>query len=84
MPQVWRFAIPGLGNVWLVLIKATAVTSAIGIEDLTRKAHLASGATHQAFLFFLLTALLYLVLTAVSNVVFHRAEKHANRGVRRA
>ena len=84
MPQVWRFAIPGLGNVWLVLIKATAVTSAIGIEELTRKAHLASGATHQAFLFFLLTALLYLLLTAVSNVVFHRAEKHANRGVRRA
>jgi len=84
MPQVWRFALPGLGNVWLVLVKATAVTSVVGVEELTRKAHLASGATHQAFLFYLLSALLYLVLTAVSAAVFRHAERRANRGVRRA
>ena len=25
LPQMWRFALPGLGNVWRVLIKATAM-----------------------------------------------------------
>ena len=29
LPQVWRFAIPGLGNIWLLLIKATALMSIV-------------------------------------------------------
>ena len=29
LPQAWRFAIPGLGNIWLLLIKATALMSIV-------------------------------------------------------
>ena len=50
LPQVWRFALPGLGNVWLVLLKGTAIISVVGLEELTRKADMmtrnAEGALH--------------------------------------
>ncbi|MGH6905031.1 MAG: ABC transporter permease subunit, partial [Geminicoccaceae bacterium] len=38
LPQVWRFALPGLGNVWLVLIKATALMSVVQLPELMRMA----------------------------------------------
>lgn len=84
LPQVWRFALPGLGNVWLVLLKATALMSVVGLEELTRKANIAAGATRQPFTFYVLAAFIYVGLTAVSMVVLQHMERRANRGVRRA
>lgn len=84
LPQVWRFALPGLGNVWLVLLKATALMSVVGLDELTRKANIAAGATRQPFTFYLMSALIYVGLTAVSMVVLQHMERRANRGVRRA
>ncbi len=34
MPQMWRHALPGLGNQWLVLLKDTALVSLISVNDL--------------------------------------------------
>jgi His/Glu/Gln/Arg/opine family amino acid ABC transporter permease subunit len=84
LPQVWRFAIPGLGNVWLVLLKATSLMSIIGVEELTRKADLAKAPTREPFTFFISAAFIYLVFTAISDFGRHWAEKRANVGVRRA
>jgi len=84
LPQVWRFAIPGLGNVWLVLLKATSLMSVIGVEELTRKADLAKSPTREPFTFFISAAFIYLVFTAISDYGRHWAEKRANVGVRRA
>jgi ABC-type arginine transport system permease subunit len=84
MPQVWRFAIPGLGNVWLVLLKATALMSVVNLDELTRKTFIAAGATFKHFTFFAVAALIYLTLTTLSYPVIQWAEKRANRGVRRA
>jgi len=84
LPQVWRFAIPGLGNVWLVLLKATSLMSVIGVEELTRKADLAKAPTREPFTFFISAAFIYLVFTAISDYGRHWAEKRANVGVRRA
>lgn len=83
-PQMLRFALPGLGNVWMVLIKATALMSVIQLEELMRKAEIAAGATRMPFTFFLAAALLFLAITAVSVVVQGRLERWANRGVRQA
>ncbi len=33
LPQIMRFALPGYGNVWLVLVKSTAVVSVIWIRS---------------------------------------------------
>ena len=84
LPQMWRFALPGLGNVWLVLIKATALISVIQLEELMRNADIAARATHLPFTFFFVASLLYLGITVVSMMIQHRAEAWANRGVRRA
>ena len=44
LPQMMRHALPGFGNNWLVLLKATALMSVIGMDDMLRKASLAAGA----------------------------------------
>jgi len=84
LPQVARFALPGLGNVWQLTLKDTALISVTGLVELMRQAHIAAGSTHQPFTFYLVAAALYLVLTTFSNYGFQRAEGWANRGVRRA
>jgi His/Glu/Gln/Arg/opine family amino acid ABC transporter permease subunit len=84
MPQVFRFAIPGLGNVWLVLLKATALMSVVNLDELTRKAAISAGFTKQPFTFYAVAAFLYLCLTIVSNFGLEMLERRANRGVRRA
>ncbi|MBS3809733.1 MAG: ABC transporter permease subunit, partial [Desulfobacterales bacterium] len=84
LPQMMRFALPGLGNVWMVLIKATALISVIQLPELMRSADIASRNTKKPFTFFLAASLIYLVITIVSNLVQQWAEKRAYRGVRRA
>ena len=84
MPQMWRFALPGLGNVWMVLIKATALVSVIGLEELMRKSYIAMGAIKLPFTLFFVAAMMYLAITAVSMLGQRYVERWANRGIRRA
>ncbi|MGH6890866.1 MAG: ABC transporter permease, partial [Dongiaceae bacterium] len=84
MPQVIRYAIPGLGNVWLVLLKATALMSVVNLDELTRKAAISAGYTKEPFTFYIVAAALYLCLTIVSNLGLEALERRASRGVRRA
>jgi ABC-type arginine transport system permease subunit len=84
LPQMWRYAIPGLGNVWMVLIKATALISVIELQELMRAAQVAAQATRLPFTFYAAAAGLYLVLTIVSMLAQQRLEAWANRGVQRA
>jgi arginine/ornithine transport system permease protein len=84
MPQALRFALPGLGNVWLVLIKATSLVSVIQLSELLRNADVAARAVRMPFTFYFLASLLYLGITIVSMFGQQRLEGWANRGVRRA
>jgi His/Glu/Gln/Arg/opine family amino acid ABC transporter permease subunit len=84
LPQMMRFALPGLGNVWMVLIKATALISVIQLPELMRNADIAARATHKPFTFFFAASLIYLLITIGSNIIQQWAENRANRGVRRA
>ena len=84
LPQMWRFALPGLGNVWMVLIKATALISVIQLPELMRNADIASRATRMPFTFYFMASLLYLAITIASMIFQQKAEVWANRGVRRA
>ncbi len=81
-PQMLRYALPGLGNVWLVLLKATALVSVIQLEDLMRKAQIAAGATREPFTFYFSASLLFLGLTVVSLYAIRRGERWAERGLR--
>jgi octopine/nopaline transport system permease protein len=84
LPQMLRFALPGLGNVWQLTLKDTSLISVTALAEIMRTAHIAAGATRNPFVFYCAAAVLYLVLTTVSTYAFQRAERHANRGVRRA
>jgi len=81
LPQVWRFALPGLGNTFLIILKETALVSVIGLEELMRKTDIAVGYTKEPFTFFMFAALIYLAMTAFVMAVQQRLEKRANRGV---
>jgi His/Glu/Gln/Arg/opine family amino acid ABC transporter permease subunit len=84
LPQVWRFALPGLGNLWLVLLKDTSLVSVVGLDELMRKAYVAAGSTREPFTYYSAAACIYLLLTIVSMVAIARLEAWASRGVRRA
>ena len=82
-PQVLRFAIPGLGNVWQLSLKDSALVSVIGLAELMRIAQRAAGSTRDYFEFYIAAGVLYMVLTAISNQVVNRAEAHVARSFRR-
>ena len=83
-PQMLRYALPGMGNNWLVLLKSTAIVSMIGLSDMTWLADQAGRSTHQPFTFYLAVCVLYLAMTSVSNAVLQRLERRYNVGVREA
>jgi len=81
MPQVLRYAIPGLGNVWQLTLKDSALISVTGLAELMRTSQVAAGSTRQYFLFYIVGGVLYLLLTSFSDRVFNRAERRANRSM---
>lgn len=81
LPQMMRYALPGLGNIWMVLVKATALISIIQLPELMRNADIAARSTRQPFTFFFMACLLYLMITLVSMAAQARVERWARRGI---
>lgn len=67
-PLMMRHALPGINNNWMVLLKATALVSIIGLSDMVRIADQATKATHKPFLFMVPVGLGYLAITSVSEL----------------
>ena len=84
LPLLWRYALPGMGNLWLNLLKDTALVSVIALDDLMRATKVAVGVTKQPFTFYLTACLIYWALCIASELVLAQLERRANRGVRRA
>lgn len=84
LPQLWRFALPGLGNLWINMLKDTALVSIIALDDLMRMTKVAVGVTKQPFTFYLAACLIYWVMCLLSEVVLGAMERRANRGILRA
>lgn len=82
-PQMVRYAIPGFTNNWLVLIKATALVSLIGLHEMTYLAKQASAATREPFTFFLFAAALFLAYTSVSLWALRWVNRRFSLGVKR-
>lgn len=80
LPQLVRLALPGLSNLWLILLKDTALVSAIGLSDLLRQAGVAARVSKEAFLFFGVAFLVYLGLSVVSSLGIGWVERWARRG----
>ncbi len=81
LPQMVRVALPGLGNVWMVLMKDTSLISTLAVTDLLRAASEASRATSRPILFYGAAGALYLVFSLASGVGQALLERRAGRGL---
>lgn len=83
MPQMWRHALPGLGNQWLVLLKDTALVSLISVNDLMLQTKSITTRTQEPFTWYIIAAAIYLVITLLSQYVLHHLDRRATRFERR-
>lgn len=79
LPQVARYALPGISNVWQMSLKDSALVSVTGIVELMRASQVAAGSTRDYFTFYLVGGACYLVLTLLSNRAFREAESRMGR-----
>jgi His/Glu/Gln/Arg/opine family amino acid ABC transporter permease subunit len=83
LPQVLRLALPALTNMWIVVLKDTALISLIGLKEIMTYARLASGVTKEPFIYYILAAAFFLLMTGLTYLVSQRVEGWTERGTRR-
>jgi His/Glu/Gln/Arg/opine family amino acid ABC transporter permease subunit len=83
-PQMVRYALPSFTNNWLVLVKATALVSVIGLHDLVWNAFSAGRSNHKLFTFMFAVLVIYLIITAVSDAALRWVDRRYSAGVRKA
>lgn len=84
LPQVWQIALPGLGNLFLVLLKDTALVSVVGLKDIMYQSSRAAQSTQQPFTFYMAAAIIYLGLTMLITGFMMWLEWRANPAARYA
>ncbi|QLH14188.1 ABC transporter permease subunit [Paracoccus pantotrophus] len=89
IPQMWTYALPGLANLWMILIKATPLLFVLGVEDIVYWARELGGAKTRAYAYphpdwrlyyFLAILAFYLLMTWGSERIFDRIRTRLSRG----
>jgi polar amino acid transport system permease protein len=89
IPQMWVFALPGLSNLWMILIKATPLLFLLGVKDIVYYARELGGTKTQAFeyphgdwrlYYFLGLLVFYLLMTRLSEIVLNRLSARLSQG----
>lgn len=90
VPQMWVYALPGLSNLWMVLIKATPLLFLLGVEDIVYWARELGGTANPRFTdyphgdwrmwYFLALLIFYLGFTRVSEIFLERLMLRLTRG----
>ncbi len=83
LPQVIPLALPGLGNLWLIVLKESSLVSLIGFTELVLAGKMAAGATRHYLLFYAAVGGIFLVMSGISTLVLHVIELNADRAWRR-
>jgi len=83
LPLMWRYALPGLGNNWISLIKDTSLISIVGLEELMRISTMATQVNGEPFRFYVVAAAIYLLLTMLNTFIVDLLERRAARGERK-
>lgn len=79
LPQACRIALPGLANIWMTVLKDTALVSLVGLTDLIRMADVAAAVSKLPFFFYTLAALVFIVLSGFTMLGTRRIERWTNR-----
>ena len=80
LPLLGRVALPGLGNIWTILVKDTSLISTLAVMDLLRAASEASRSTSRPLLFYTAAAAVYMVFAVLSGFGQAALERRANQG----
>ncbi|SDM52807.1 amino acid ABC transporter membrane protein 1, PAAT family [Franzmannia pantelleriensis] len=80
LPGMLPNALPGMSNLWLILIKDTALISVIGFYELFFTIQQAAASSRAYFLFYAAAGVIYLLMTLTSTALFARLERHVRRG----
>ncbi|MEH6641714.1 ABC transporter permease subunit [Vreelandella glaciei] len=80
LPGMLPNALPGMSNLWLILIKDTALISVIGFNELFFTIQQAAASSRAYFLFYAAAGVIYLLMTLSSTALFARLERHVRRG----
>jgi polar amino acid transport system permease protein len=90
VPQMWVYALPGLSNLWMVLIKATPLLFLLGVEDIVYWARELGGSKTPQFTqyphpdwrmwYFGALLVFYLCFTKVSEIVLDRIMARLTQG----
>lgn len=80
LPLMFVNATPALGNLFLVVLKVSALASVIGLEEVTRRAKVVAGTTREPFGAFAVAAICFLVITAVATLIQHYLERRTRFG----
>ena len=90
VPQMWLYALPGLSNLWMILIKATPLLFLLGVEDIVYWARELGGSITERFTdyphgdwriwYFLGLLIFYLAFTRVSEIAFDRITRRLTHG----
>ncbi len=90
VPQMWVYALPGLSNLWMVLIKASPLLFLLGVEDIVYWARDLGGSKTPQFTdyphgdwrmwYFLFLLVFYLAFTRVSEIVLDRVMRRLTHG----
>jgi polar amino acid transport system permease protein len=89
IPQMWTYALPGLANLWMILIKATPLLFILGVEDIVYWARELGGAKTSAYAYphpdwrlyyFLAILVFYLLMTWGSERIFDRIRARLSAG----
>lgn len=83
LPQVMRLALPGLVNIWLIVLKDTPLVSLAGLNDLVATSKIAAGATNEPFIFFIVASLFFIVVSALTMPLSNWLEERFGRGLQR-
>ena len=81
VPAMLPHALPGLGNLWLIATKDTALLAVVGFTELTLATRQAAGATKYYLTFYLAAGVLYLLLSIFSGLVIKLIESRYRRGM---
>jgi polar amino acid transport system permease protein len=79
-PLLLRVALPGLGNIWTILLKDTSLISTLAVMDLLRAASEASKNTRDPILFYSAAGVVYLVISIASSIGQAALERRSSRG----
>ena len=79
-PQVIRYALPGIGNVWQITLKDTSLISVTGLVEIMRQTRISSNVEHSPLTFLITAAILYLCLTTFSGRFFKYLEINYSKG----